>query len=658
MAATRDQAAAEMRLRAEEELRADEAKLEYYTGQFTTLAGAIQHMEALLFKFEQRIDNIQETIAPVHQETDTVSTSRANYEEALQKLKAVEEYYTLASRVKNEIERGPAYQLEAYLLRLGEVKKGIDYFNQNNPQNAQHDLLRTLWERGCELLAVEFDTLFQRHSLGHTEDHMEALIADTKGVIDAEIPAWKCEEPTIHFDSDILRTLNRILEWLTINNCKERAVHCIDLLVKNRTSVILQAIESLADPSSSSSSSLRRDQSKSTRHRFRASLSFGKSLEAAIDTAYEPVHDAYNRGSEPILEYSLALLACIRYEHALISKVMPKSQYRAPLARLLAEPMRQFVLHLQELPKRAMQRAQTEQFFSCLFILDCLEVFEKQRPYFEHVTGECDENTRRAIHEAVFDLCASSRHVLLQFQQFVNSSSTKTLPEDGTILELTAHTMKFLNTLEDYQIGTTMAISGVQPFQQRTTAKVGEWQRSVLDALHGNLERKSSTAEHPALGSMFLVNNLNYISLKLGNPVFAAFLSEGLQEVQEQYRAAVVSAKRNYLSTTWSPILDYLQTEPFSQPLSKREREVIKERFAAFNDNFTRIQTQQQSFAVANEVLRDELRNANIEIVVPKYTAFYEHYKDAKFSLKNPQKYLRFTPSDVHHSIMAFFGAI
>jgi len=57
-------------------------------------------------------------------------------------------------------------------------------------------------------------------------------------------------------------------------------------------------------------------------------------------------------------------------------------------------------------------------------------------------------------------------------------------------------------------------------------------------------------------------------------------------------------------------------------------------------------------------VLRDSITNRNVELVLLKYKRFDEAYRHSGFSVKNPEKYLKFTPSDVDSSIRHFFGVM
>ena len=45
--------------------------------------------------------------------------------------------------------------------------------------------------------------------------------------------------------------------------------------------------------------------------------------------------------------------------------------------------------------------------------------------------------------------------------------------------------------------------------------------------------------------------------------------------------------------------------------------------------------------------LRAQLRESNVQLLLPAYTKFDNCYRNTDFSRKNPEKYLKYTPEDL-----------
>jgi len=186
----------------------------------------------------------------------------------------------------------------------------------------------------------------------------------------------------------------------------------------------------------------------------------------------------------------------------------------------------------------------------------------------------------------------------------------------------------------------------------------------VLGALGLNLELKARVYEAPTLCSLFLLNNYNYIVKALQRLGLLALLQEGgISGVEKQYQQLIDEQKTTY-QKCWGKVLNFLleMEKPMSghrvnEPQTKlkdKQRQMIKDKFKGFNTELEELHQIQMTYAVPDTQLRDQLRNENIDLILPLYTTFRDKYSSLPFT-KNPEKYIRYTVEEVEAMLKSFF---
>ncbi|XP_014668631.1 PREDICTED: exocyst complex component 7-like [Priapulus caudatus] len=88
--------------------------------------------------------------------------------------------------------------------------------------------------------------------------------------------------------------------------------------------------------------------------------------------------------------------------------------------------------------------------------------------------------------------------------------------------------------------------------------------------------------------------------------------------------------------------------------LKDRDRQLIKDKFTAFNKEMEEIARAQKGFAIPDRELRDSLRAENTQLVLPLYETFLQRYSQYQFT-KNNEKYIKYTAEDVRKELGSFF---
>uniref|UniRef100_A0A0A0KIT8 Exocyst subunit Exo70 family protein n=1 Tax=Cucumis sativus TaxID=3659 RepID=A0A0A0KIT8_CUCSA len=84
-------------------------------------------------------------------------------------------------------------------------------------------------------------------------------------------------------------------------------------------------------------------------------------------------------------------------------------------------------------------------------------------------------------------------------------------------------------------------------------------------------------------------------------------------------------------------------------------RAMVKDRFKTFNIQFEELHQRQSQWTVPDSELRESLRLAVAEVLLPAYRSFIKRFGPMIENGKNPQKYIRYSPEDLERMLNEFF---
>lgn len=84
-------------------------------------------------------------------------------------------------------------------------------------------------------------------------------------------------------------------------------------------------------------------------------------------------------------------------------------------------------------------------------------------------------------------------------------------------------------------------------------------------------------------------------------------------------------------------------------------RALIKDRFKVFNIQFEELHQKQSQWTVPDTELRESLRLAVAEVLLPAYRSFVKRFGPLVENGKNPQKYIRYSAEDLERMLGEFF---
>ncbi|XP_027968431.1 exocyst complex component 7 isoform X5 [Eumetopias jubatus] len=202
------QEASARRREIEDKLKQEEETLSFIRDSLEKSDQLTKNMVSILSSFESRLMKLENSIIPVHKQTENLQRLQENVEKTLSCLDHVISYYHVASDTEKIIREGPTGRLEEYLGSMAKIQKAVEYFQDNSPDSPELNKVKLLFERGKESLESEFRSLMTRHS----KVVSPVLILDLiSGEDELEVQE---EVPLEHLPEGVLQDVIRISRWL------------------------------------------------------------------------------------------------------------------------------------------------------------------------------------------------------------------------------------------------------------------------------------------------------------------------------------------------------------------------------------------------------------------------------------------------------------
>nr|XP_018676000.1 PREDICTED: exocyst complex component EXO70A1-like isoform X3 [Musa acuminata subsp. malaccensis] len=298
-------------------------------------------------------------------------------------------------------------------------------------------------------------------------------------------------------------------------------------------------------------------------------------------------------------------------------------------------------------------------------LLDMYEVLHELHVEIETIfEGKACSEMRESTLSLAKRLAQTAEETFGDFEEAVEKDATKTTVLDGTVHPLTSYVINYVKFLFDYQ--STLK----QLFQECVTGDKTESQLAIvtmriMQALQSNLDNKSKQYKDPALTYLFLMNNIHYMVRSLSRSEAKDILGD---DWVQRHRRIVQQNANQYKRVAWAKILQTLSIQGLTPSGSSSalgsegannsgvSRASIKEsRFKSFNVQFEELHQRQSQWTVPDQELREYLRLAIAEVLLPAYRSYIKRFGPLVENGKNPLKYIRYTPEDLERMLSEFF---
>uniref|UniRef100_A0A3Q7G095 Exocyst subunit Exo70 family protein n=1 Tax=Solanum lycopersicum TaxID=4081 RepID=A0A3Q7G095_SOLLC len=298
-----------------------------------------------------------------------------------------------------------------------------------------------------------------------------------------------------------------------------------------------------------------------------------------------------------------------------------------------------------------------------LFVL--LDMYEIMRELHSEIESLFRGKACNEIKESAFgltkQLAQTAQETFGDFEEAVEKDATKTAVSDGTVHPLTSYVINYVKFL--YQSTLKQLF---QEFENGgdSNSQLAAVTMRIMQALQTNLDGKSKQYKDSALTHLFLMNNIHYMVRSVRRSEAKDLLGD---DWVQRHRRVVQQHANQYKRIAWAKILQSLSIQGLTssggssssgvdgQNSSGVSRSTVKERFKMFNAQFEELHQRQSQWAVPDTELRESLRLAVAEVLLPAYRSFIKRFGPLVESGKNAQKYVRYSAEDLDRMLGEFF---
>ncbi|XP_009893980.1 PREDICTED: exocyst complex component 7 isoform X2 [Charadrius vociferus] len=689
----------------EDKLKQEEETLSFIKESLEKSDQLTKNMVSILSSFESRLMKLENSIIPVHKQTENLQRLQENVEKTLSCLDHVISYYHVAKDTEKIIKEGPTGRLEEYLNCMDKIQKAVEYFQDNNPDSPELNRVKSLFERGKESLESEFRSLMTRH----TKPVPPILILD---LISGDDEMETQEEMSLeHLPESVLHDIIRISGWLVENGRNQdfmtvyfqiRSVQ-LDRSIKGLKDHFRKNSSSTGVPYSPAIQNKRKDTPtkkpikrpgtiRKAQNLLKQYSQHGldgkkgasnlipmeghehdlrvKHLSDTLSDKHGPAagrDDVFDIEIDAYIHCVSAFVKLAQSEYQLLTEIVPEHHQKKTFDSLIQESLDNLIMEGDNIVSAARKAIIRHDYSAVLTIFPILKHLKQMKPEFDQVLQGTAAGTKNKLPGLITSMETTGAKALEEFADNIKNDPDKeyNMPKDGTVHELTSNAILFLQQLLDFQ-ETAGAMLASQETSSSASSYSSEFSRrllstyicKVLGNLQLNLLSKSKVYEDPALSAIFLHNNYNYILKSLEKSELIQLVAVTQKTAERSYRELIEQQIQTY-QRSWLKVTDYIleRNLPVFQPgvkLKDKERQMIKERFKGFNDGLEELCKIQKAWAIPDMEQRDKIRRAQKTIVKETYGAFLNRYSNVPFT-KNPEKYIKYQVDQVGEMIEKLF---
>uniref|UniRef100_A0A2K5XHK6 Exocyst complex component 7 n=1 Tax=Mandrillus leucophaeus TaxID=9568 RepID=A0A2K5XHK6_MANLE len=631
------QEASARRREIEDKLKQEEETLSFIRDSLEKSDQLTKNMVSILSSFESRLMKLENSIIPVHKQTENLQRLQENVEKTLSCLDHVISYYHVASDTEKIIREGPTGRLEEYLGSMAKIQKAVEYFQDNSPDSPElnkvvRDLdlqnnVRSLRISGLAAIPLslcissDFMNVYYQirssqldRSIKGLKEHFHKSSSSSGVPYSPAIPNKRKDTPTkkpVKRPGTIRKAQNLL---------KQYSQHGLDGKKGGSNLIPLEGRDDMLD----------------------------------VET------DAY-------IHCVSAFVKLAQSEYQLLADIIPEHHQKKTFDSLIQDALDGLMLEGENIVSAARKAIVRHDFSTVLTVFPILRHLKQTKPEFDQVLQGTAASTKNKLPGLITSMETIGAKALEDFADNIKNDPDKeyNMPKDGTVHELTSNAILFLQQLLDFQ-ETAGAMLASQETSSSATSYSSEFSKrllstyicKVLGNLQLNLLSKSKVYEDPALSAIFLHNNYNYILKSLEKSELIQLVAVTQKTAERSYREHIEQQIQTY-QRSWLKVTDYIAEKnlPVFQPgvkLRDKERQIIKERFKGFNDGLEELCKIQKAWAIPDTEQRDRIRQAQKTIVKETYGAFLQKFGSVPFT-KNPEKYIKYGVEQVGDMIDRLF---
>uniref|UniRef100_A0A8C5B776 Exocyst complex component 7 n=1 Tax=Gadus morhua TaxID=8049 RepID=A0A8C5B776_GADMO len=616
----------------EEKLKQEQETLSFIRENLEKSDQLTKGMVSILSSFESRLMQLENSIIPVHKQTENLQRLQENVDKTLSCMDHVISYYHVAKDTDRIIREGPTGRLAEYLSCIAKIQKAVEYFQDNNPDSPELNTVKARFEKGKELLEAEFRNLLTRYS----KPVPPILILDAL-TVDDELEVQE-EVMLEHLPEAVLQDIICISGWLVEYG---RNQDFMNVYFQIRSNQLDRSIKGLKDHfrKNSASSGVLYSPAVQTKRKdtptkkapkrpvyisgtIRKAQNLlkqysqhgldgkkgGSNLTPMEDHDPRVKHhsDALNEkhgaasGKDDVLDIEIdSYIHCIsafvklaQSEYALLTEIIPEHHQKKTFDSLIQEALDNLMLEGDNIVSAARRAIMRHDYSAVLTIFPILKHLKNSKSDFDSTLQGTAASTKNKLPTLITSMESIGAKALEEFADSIKNDPDKeyNMPKDGTVHELTSNAILFLQQLLDFhETAGAMLASQVLgdtyniPLDPRETSSSASSYSSefskrllstyickVLGNLQLNLLSKSKVYEDSALSAIFLHNNYNYILKSLEKSDLIALVKVTQKKAEVSYRELIEQQIQMY-QRSWFRVTEHLtdRNMPVIQPYNK-----------------------------------------------------------------------------------------
>ncbi|XP_069016078.1 exocyst complex component 7 isoform X3 [Embiotoca jacksoni] len=662
----------------EEKLKQEQETLSFIRENLEKSDQLTKGMVSILSSFESRLMQLENSIIPVHKQTENLQRLQENVDKTLSCMDHVISYYHVAKDTDRIIREGPTGQLDEYLACIAKIQKAVEYFQDNNPDSPELNTVKARFEKGKEQLETEFRGLLTRYS----KPVPPILILDAISV-DEEL---EVQEDVVleHLPEAVLQDIICIAGWLVEYG---RNQDFMNVYFQIRSNQLDRSIKGLKDHfrKNSASSGILYSPAVQTKRKDTPTKKAPKRPVYIPGYDHDPrvkhLSDALTEkhgaaaGKDDVLDIEIdSYIHCIsafvklaQSEYALLTEIIPEHHQKKTFDSLIQEALDNLMLEGDNIVSAARRAIMRHDYSAVLTIFPILRHLKMNKSEFDATLQGTAASTKNKLPTLITSMETIGAKALEEFADSIKNDPDKeyNMPKDGTVHELTSNAILFLQQLLDFH-ETAGAMLASQETSSSASSYTSDFNKrllstyicKVLGNLQLNLLSKSKVYEDLALSAIFLHNNYNYILKSLEKSELIQLVTVTQKRAETSYRELIEQQIDTY-QRSWLKVTEHLtdRNMPVFQPgtkLKDKERQVIKDKFKGFNDGLEELCKIQKGWAIPDKEQRDFIRQAQRKVVSEAYRAFLHRCANISFT-KNPEKYHKYRAEEVEEMIEKLF---
>ncbi|OMO62735.1 Exocyst complex protein Exo70 [Corchorus capsularis] len=606
---------------------------------------------SILGSFDSRLSSLETAMRPTQIRTHAIRKAHENIDKTLKSAEVILAQFDLSRQAENTILKGPHEDVEGYLAAIDQLRNNIRFFSSNkNFRNSDGVLnqANTLLDKAISKLEDEFKQRLNSYSKAIEPDRLfdglpNALRPSGSPGNQGDAGKTTHNHADHHHNSDLEGAVYtpptlippRIMPLLhDLAQQMVRAGHQQQLLriYKETRSLVLEESLRKLGVEKLSKDDVQKMQWEVLEAKIGNWIHFMRIAVKLLFAGERKVCDQMFEGFDSLSDQC--------FTEVTASSVSVLLSFGEAIARSKRSPEKLFVL------------------------LDMYEIMRELHSEIETIfKGKACTEIRESALGLTKRLAQTAQETFGDFEEAVEKDATKTAVLDGTVHPLTSYVINYVKFLFDYQSTLKQLF---QEFENAdgTNSQLASVTMRIMQALQTNLDGKSKQYKDQALTHLFLMNNIHYMVRSVRRSEAKDLLGD---DWVQRHRRIVQQHANQYKRNAWQKILQCLSVQGLTSSgggsgaggdggnSSGVSRAMVKDRFKIFNVQFEELHQRQSQWTVPDTELRESLRLAVAEVLLPAYRSFLKRFGPLVENGKNPQKYIKYTAEDLERMLGEFF---